>query len=264
MKSKNIILILSALSFLLVSCTTSSPRNRGSLSGAMDKSRDDYEEERRVPDREDDEDWFSRPEEDQDDPYPGSEEELSGYSGTVGDSEGTFLLLRSGTSCVSDPYFDNPFDMEILLGNARMGHLGVFLFAGFKTLDVQYDDNIYESIKPHPFILHCGVEMRYYPFAEWQFLSPYLTGRISGFTLFWMYQNSLEAGPDTISSDYLGGIGFDGGVGVDLIKTDSFQAGVLVLPQLFLFGEETFEGFSNDVFSSYGTVRWSFEAGFKL
>ncbi|OQY32153.1 MAG: hypothetical protein B6241_12010 [Spirochaetaceae bacterium 4572_59] len=225
----------------------------------MDKARDDYEEERRVPDREDN-DWV----EDDDDYYPESEDPDSESSVTPDELQNLFLMLRSGASFRSDPYFNNPFDLEILLGSNGDGYFGVFLFAGFKKLEVQSEEELYESIKPNPFILHCGVEMRYYPFEKWTYFSPYITGRISGFSLFWMYKNALVAGPDTISSDYLGGLGLDGGVGVDFIQNENFQAGFLMLPQVFLFGEETSKGFSNDVFLSYGNIRWSLEAGFKL
>jgi len=252
------------LLLFLFSCMSSSHRNRGSMSGAMDKSRDDYEGERTVPDEEDEDYWFDEEEEDGDIPEDSAPEYDSDDTGIPDEPLNLFLLVRGGASFVSDPYFENPLDMEVLIGGLGESNFGFFLFAGFKNLDVQSDSSISAAIKSHPLILDIGGEIRYYPFHELTYFSPYVAGRISGFVLFWSYKNDLIAGSDTISSDYLGGVGLDGGIGVDFVQTDHFQAGFLLLPQAFLFGDETAEGFNNDIFDAYGTVRWSVEAGFKL
>ncbi len=259
----NKVLFFLLIALIYVSCTTGSPRNRGSLSDAMDKSRDDYEDERTVPD-EQDEWYYDAPEEEPE--YEDSEEGAPDYyySSYPTEAQDVFILLRGGASLVSDPYFDNPLDGEVLIGSSSEGNFGFFLFAGFKALTVQKDDDIYESIENKPFILHCGLETRFYPLKDWTLFSPYLTGRVSAFVLAWSYKNALIAGDDTIYTDFLSGFGFDAGAGVDLIQTEQFRAGVLLLPQGFLFGVETAEGFNNDVFDAYGTVRWSAEAGFRI
>lgn len=255
---------------LIFSCTTSSDRHRGNLSDAMEKSRDDYEKERVVPDEEEDNSfWFHQDREESE--QPDAPEGIPEEGGAGNSSEGTavsaaepadlFLLFRGGSSLVGNPHFDNPLDLEILLGTNGEGLFGYYLFGGFKSLQVQRDDSLYESINPKPFILHAGLELRYYPIKSWHYFVPYLTGRMAGFALFWSYRNALIARGDTIHSDSVGGVGFDAGIGVNFIQTESFQAGIQLLPQGFLFGEETSQGFTNDVFSTYGNVRVTAEAG---
>ena len=269
MKPAAFLFLLGSL-FLFFSCTTESHRNRGSLSDAFEKSRDDSEEDRTVPDEEDDPWFYERDDEnesewdDESEPsYSGEDNPDSGdilLEGYTGES-GLFLLLRAGSSIASSPYFDNPFDMEILLGTTREGPIGFFLFAGFKNLNVKPEDSLYESIDPDPFILHAGLEFRYYPLKATLFFNPYFCGRVSGFSLFWVFKNALIAGSETIHSDYVGGMGFDAGLGVDFLRTDTFQAGVQILPQGFLFSEETAEGFTNDYFGAFGDIRLTIEAG---
>ena len=161
----NKLLFLLLILFLLASCTTSSPRNRGTLSDAMDKSRDDYEDERTVPD-EQDEWYYDEPEEEPE--YEDREDGAPEYNyaayPTV--AQDVFLLLRGGASLASDPYFENPLDGEVLVGSSSEGNLGFFLFAGFKALDVQKDDDIYESIENDPFFLYCGLENAVLSFKE--------------------------------------------------------------------------------------------------
>ena len=158
-----------------------------------------------------------------------------------------------------------PLIWSFSMGARGQSRFGGYVFGGFKNLDVQTTHPVSQSIDPDPLILYLGVELRCYLFPRLRIFSPYLAGRMSGFTLFWSFRNELITDEDiTITYDYLGGIGLDAGVGVDFIQTDTFQAGILLLPQSFLFGEETARGFSNDYFNPYGTVRWSVEAGFKL
>ncbi len=267
MKKTGIVLVW-WIALLGISCTTGSDRNRGNLSGAMEKSRDDYKEERVVPDEEEDP-WFSEDREEKDPPPSDPQSPDEGNPGSV-DSEGTdltedpadlFLLFRGGSSLYEGAHFENPLDLEVLLGTTRDSFLGYFLFGGLKTLTVRREDSLYDSIKPRPFMLQGGLELRYYPIKNWRYFLPYATGRMSGFILFWNYQNALIAGSDTIQSDSLGGLGLDLGVGIDLIQTDTFQAGIQLLPQSFLFGEETSQGFTNDIFDTYGNIRITAEAG---
>ena len=267
MKIPGIFLVL-GITFMSVSCTTGSDRNRGSLSDAMDKSRDDYKEERVVPDEEDDS-WFFDDQDGRESPPEAPDSSEGGEVEQAGEAKSAlseeplelFLLFRGGSSLTGGLHFENPLDLEILLGTSRDTLLGYYLFGGLKTLRVRRDDSLYESIKSRPFILQGGLELRYYPVKTWIYFLPYLTGSMSGFVMFWNYQNALTAGSDTFKSDSLSGLGLDLGVGIDLIQTDTFQAGIQLLPQAFLFGEETSQGFNNDIFNTYGNIRITAEAG---
>ena len=260
MKQLFIRILLFSLLALIFSCTTSSPKNRGSLSEAMDKSRDDYEEEREVPDerdtpRREEEKWDD--DDDDDDSY---------YSRPSSDNEPQEelrLLVRGGQGFVNDPYFDSVLDGELLLGTG-VNFSEFYGFVGFKTLKTQSDHSVSLSIKPDSFMLHAGLEGRFYPLPKMSFLSPYFLGRVGGIFYFWSFTNPLIAGDDTISSDTVGGALLGVGAGVDLIHTKMFRLGAQVTPEVYLFGEETSQGFTNDYFNAQGTVKWSVEGGWQF
>ncbi len=73
-----------------------------------------------------------------------------------------------------------------------------------------------------------------------------------------------EDGSDVITSDYIGGLLLGVGVGVDFFQGKIFSLGAQLIPELYLFGAETSEGFNNDFFDSYGTIRLTVEAGFNF
>jgi hypothetical protein len=247
------------LSVALISCSTSSDYNRGSLSDAMEKTKDDSEEDREVPseikdDRDSDQEHEERRNQ--------GDEDIN-YEGL--DASELMFSIRGGTNFYSDPYFDSDMEGEVLLGvPAGEGSFRFYLFGGVKILQAQSDDPIALSIKKDAIQLNGGVEFRYYPLPELPVFSPYLIGRCGGFFLFWNYKNDLIWGDDTISSDIIGGVLLGTGIGVDLIHLKAFSLGAQLIPEVYLFGEETSEGFTNDYFDSYGTIRFTVEAGFSL
>ena len=256
MNLKNISLTLIIL-LLFLSCTTSSPRNRGSLSGAMDRSRDGYEDERTVPDEEDDplDEDDSGDKEDQ-----GEAANEEGSPSSPADPVSLIVLVRGGTGFRGGPYFIPRFNGELMIGETLgRGHWEVFLFGGFSHLEANPSHDIYDSIKKDVFVLDAGIEGRFYPLPDLTFLSPYLMGRIGGMILFWQFENDLTAGSDTISSNSLGGLFIGTGIGVDFMHSEVFRLGFSVIPDVYLFGEETSQGFSNDYFGSQGVIRWALE-----
>ena len=266
---RKILLPLIALVLLLSGCMTSSSSNRGSLSGAFDKSRDGYEDEREVPDEEREEEeedpwWTDSKEEDS----PGSES-LAPAAASSGPVSLT-LIVRGGSGFYGGPYFDpTPFG-EILLGD-RMGRWEFYGFAGFQALKVQpgypsdapSDEKLNQSIED-PLILDAGVEVRAYLFEKMEFMSPYLLARVGGVYLFWTLKNPIVSGDNTISTDTLGGLLLGCGAGVDLVRTESFKLGVLVMPEVYFLGEVTSKGFTNDYFDSQGVVKWAVEGGYRF
>ncbi|WP_319561449.1 hypothetical protein [Marispirochaeta sp.] len=242
---------------LLVSaCTTSSPYNRGSLSDAMEKAKDDYPEEREVPNERD---RRSRKEKDQPSQTP-MDEAASIASNSGGN---IFLSARGGNAFYSSPYFDSLLDAEILL-SFREGRAEAGLFGGFKSVTAKSGSSIEESVDGGVIILRAGIEGRFYPFPELNFFSPYILGQAGGIYMYWSFKNPLQAGADTITSDSVGGMMLGVGAGVNVIDTDFFRVGAVCIPETHLFHSETQEGFQNDVFDYYGTVRWAVEVGFSL
>ncbi|QEN08201.1 hypothetical protein EXM22_09455 [Oceanispirochaeta crateris] len=253
-------LILSLLSLtFFFSCTTSSPRNRGSLSDAMDKSRDDHEGSREVPD-EDDSPWWAEEEPDQPSRQEPDEPDYNDMVASPSEPVSLNVLLRGERGWTGSPYFTSDFNGELLIGD-KIDHWEVYLFAGFDLLDVKPSHPAFETIKDNAFTLSAGVEGRFYMFPKLKVFSPYLLARMGGLFLFWQFRNPLESGGESIESDILGGLILGSGVGIDLYHGENFRVGMNIIPEASLYGEETQQGFTNDFFSSQGFVRIGMEAG---
>jgi len=229
----------------------------------MDKSRDGYRNDRNVPDKPDKPKQSENPrnnEENQNKEPPQQE------SGTKPSEPISLLVLtRGGMGFRGGPYFEPRFNGELLIGDAMdKGIWEVYLFGGFSHLTANPSHEVYKSIKHDSFTLNAGIEGRFYPLPKQTFMSPYLMGRIGGMILFWAFQNPLKAGSETISSDSLGGLLLGAGLGLDIIHNKGFKLGVIVIPEVLLFGEETSQGFTNDYFKSQGVIRWAVEGGVRF
>lgn len=248
-------LLVGALMFL-ASCVTTSMEDCGSLSDAMEKARDDYPDEREVPSEPKDDPWDS---EDEDRQEQDRDEENDEYIYAASESP-MYVGSRGGNALYSYPYFDSLFDAELLFGTgADKGEL--LFFGGIKAVTAREDSDIKESIDDGVIFLRGGVEGRFYPLPEWTVFSPYLLAQAGGLYMYWSFKNPLEAGSETIASDSVGGMFLAAGAGVNLVNTEGFRLGAAWIPEIYLFYSETQEGFTNDVFDSYSTVRWCVEMG---
>lgn len=225
----------------------------------MDKARDDYPGSRDVPGGSADFPW---PGAENADPAPPADsgaaesaEPASSFSGPL------CFLVRGGSSRIGGPHFDSLLDAELLVG-AKSGDVEGLLFGGLKVAAVKSGSSIADSIEDGVLFLRAGLELRYYPFPKRSFLSPYALGQIGGIYMTWTYRNALDAGDAMISGDAVGGVLLAAGIGLDAIDAGAFRLGVSCIPELHLFSPETENGFTNDVFGYYGTVRWAVEAGF--
>ncbi|MDC7219643.1 MAG: hypothetical protein PQJ59_06865 [Spirochaetales bacterium] len=256
MKGFLIISFLTAL-LLITGCTTSSSHNRGSLSDAMDKARDDHEGSREVDD--DPDPWWesdnnekNRPREE---PDTGEYVSSEPYEGEI------FFTLRYAGSLDGTPYFDRQNGMELALGLSDDTPVDVYPFVGIHGLGTDKSHDLYQSIGSGALLLNAGVDVRYYIFNNQTFFSPYLGGRIGAIYMTWSYENPLTDGYDTIASDALGGLSLGAIAGVDLIQTDFMRLGAFIMPTAYLFGGETTQGFENDYFEAQGMVRFGLEGG---
>ncbi len=254
--------------FGLNSCVTDSAYSRGSLSDAMDKSKDDYPGEREVPSESKEDPWWNDDDETINDSGSESDsqresegQETSAHASGGGNTGPVYLAGRGGNAHYSEPYFDSLYDGEMLFGFG-MDHTEVFLFGGIKAVTAQEDSSLKESIEDGVLFLRGGIEGRYYPFPDLQVFSPYVLAQAGGMYMYWSFKNPIEAGSETITNDSVAGLMLGAGAGIDLIHTKLFRLGAAWIPEAYLFYSETQEGFENDVFDAYAVVRWVIELGF--
>ncbi len=254
-----LLIVVPVLLLAFVSCVTESSKSRGSLSDAMNKAQDDFEEEREVPDEEEEprKEKREREERRRDETDEGELAETA----TTEPRGPVYIAGRGGNSFVSEPYFDSQYDADLLVGYGE-DRVEVLVFGGIKAVTAKKGSTIEESIDDGVLFLRAGLEGRYYPLPELQVFSPYLLAQVGGLYMYWSFKNPLEAGGETIISDSVGGMILSAGAGVQLINTPFFRLGASCIPEAHLFYSETQEGFDNDVFDAYGTVRWSIEMGF--
>lgn len=250
------VIALSLSALALVSCASSPDRYRGSLSDAMDKARDDNEGSRSVPDYPIRGDY---PDDEPDGPYV----EASGTPLFAPGEEGGLIFgVRGATVHLSSEAWDADFDGDICAGVG--GDEAEFLFyAGVHVADPLPGSGADASIDGSVGFLRGGGELRWFPFPERTYFSPHLDVGMAGFTMGWTFKNPLIAGNETIESDNLGGLILSAGAGVYLARFKHFELGFRVVPEVYLYGDTTSEGFLNDFFAPYGIVKLSWEAYFR-
>lgn len=263
------LILTSLIVFLLFcSCLSYSSGSRGSLSDAMDKSRDDWEGSRTVPE-DDDDDFIWIFQDDEDDQYQNSkkrqdeEQYSSSDTSEVTDLGPLITTIRGGNAFVSEPDFDSNFDLDILLGSPA-GRYDFYLYGNIKMAETKPDSSISESIDKNVLFLTAGIESRVYLFEEYPYMNPFVMGQLGLGYMFWSFKNPLDAGDEIISGDGLAYIHMSLGAGVEFLRTDHYRVGIMCIPETRIYGVATNQGFDNDVFDVYGTVRWSLECGYSF
>lgn len=259
-----------AVSAGLVSCSSVPDRDRGSLSDAMDKARDDNEGSRSVPDAPagggdlPDGAWIVDPPSrsprrgsvDADDETP-SDPLVTGYQ-----SDRLSFGFRGSYDLASSEPWSSPVDFDLIAGvsgeNAAM--LG---YLGLRTVDPGEGSAFEASIEDSAGILRVGLQFRWFPFPGRQYLAPQLDVALGGFVMGWTYRNALTAGNDTILGDSLGGAHLALGAGVSLARWERAEFGLRVVSEAYLFGDKTDEGFDNDFFAPLGVVKLVGEVMFR-
>lgn len=253
---------------LFNACSSDPPVRRGSLSDAMDKSRDDYQGSREVPSAP----AYRSPPRDEPGAYRGSVIVIAPSGSEAPDQEvppafdfpPPFFGVRGGRSPLMSGGFEGVADGDlILLARGPDGVEGA-LYAGFMATGLRAGSALAESVDDSTLFLRAGVELRWAPFPDWPVLSPYLGAQMGGFVLIWEYKNPLYSGGDTISSDSLGGLHLSCGAGIYLLNLESVKLGVSVYPEAYLFGDLTSQGFDNDYFYPAGGIRASAELLIRL
>jgi|GEM_PF-3183653 len=251
-----------ALASLSVSCSSTPTHYRGSLSDAMDKSRDVYEGDRTVPD-EQRAPAFPQPEAYPAYDYYGSAEAVPMPGGPTGPSE-FWIGIRGGNGYYASRDMEPLADGDVIAGGEAAPNIELDLYAGFRVNRAVADSSLDASVKDPLLFLKAGIEGRYAPFPDWPVLSPYLSAGMGGFYMGWNFSNAVYSGYDTITSDSVGGFLMTVGAGVYLVHLDRFRIGIGVRPELYLFGMVTGEGFDNDYFDYFDTITVTGEIAIKL
>ncbi len=255
---------------LMTGCTSTPTRNRGSLSDAMDKARDDNEGSRTVPneprqDPQPEPPIRERPRK-PDYSQPGNENSSSASDSdtmtvsTEGTDARVWFGLRGGQSIREDREFGSYSDGDIFLDVQMAPSADVVLYAGYKACYVIEGSELDQSVEDGMFFFKAGVEGRYTPLPALPLFSPYVYAGIGGFSMFWAFENTLYSGSEAITSDGINGMILNVGAGLYLINLDRFRVGMNISPEVYLFGPLTNEGFNNDYFGAYGTVKVTLEA----
>ena len=250
---------------LLVACSSEPPVRRGSLSDAMDKSRDDYQGSREVPSVPA---YRPRPPSyDERDDYRGSSIVIT-PSGAEAADRGPpseleltppYFGARAGRSPGMSGGFISLADADLVLLAEANDTVEGALYAGFMASTPRPGSALAESVGDSMLFLKAGVELRWTPFPDWLGMSPYLGGQLGGFALLWEYKNPLYSGGDTIRTDSLGGLHLSCGAGIYFLNLPGLKLGASVNPEAYLFGDLTSQGFDNDYFYPAGGIRVSTE-----
>lgn len=248
--------LVAAFCLLSVSCVTGSYRDRGSLSDAMDKARDDNEGSSSVPDRprypERDRDRY--PERDRD-RWVEEDRAASASSSPELNLSSFNYGVRGSTSFMAsgDQGSDWACDLVLLAGLSESMDLDLFL--GLKTVTPKTGSDIDLSVDGNLYFFRVGGDVSFYPLPERRFLSPFVTVGLGGFIMAWSFENALYSKSETIKSDSLGGAFLQCGAGLYLYRGERLRLSVGANPEVYFFGTMTTEGFNNDYFSPMGSVN---------
>jgi hypothetical protein len=260
--------VLSAiLVFCLLSCETVPDERRGSLSDAMNKSKDKNTGSRAVPEEPNPgygNDPGRVPGTYPDFPSDSANQDNNGKSLSAEpfDSSLLFWGTRAGSTFSYSGDMGKDFDLDLVGGLALPNWEGL-LYAGFKTVQPVAGSALDESVSGSLLFLRLGGELRYVPFDNREYFSPYLGAGVGGFIMGWEFQNALVGGSGKIYSDSLNGAVLSAAAGVYLVRNAHISLGVSVIPEVYLFGDLTSQGFSNDYFKPYSTIKFMGELLFR-
>lgn len=251
-----------AFAMLSASCSSTPAHYRGSLSDAMDKSRDDYEGDRTVPDAQ------RTPTYPQPEPYPAydygeSATAASVLDGASGPAE-FWIGVRGGNGYYTSRDMEPLADGDVLAGGETAPNIELDLYAGFRVNRAVSGSPLDASVKDPLLFLKAGIEGRYSPLPDWPVLSPYLSAGMGGFYMGWNFRNPLPSGDGPITSDSIGGVLMHIGAGVYIVRLERFRVGIGIRPELYLFGMVTGEGFDNDYFDYFDVITVNGELAIRL
>ncbi|MBM3328599.1 MAG: hypothetical protein FJY67_03880 [Calditrichaeota bacterium] len=106
-------------------------------------------------------------------------------------------------------------------------------------------------------IWQIGMDANFYLTPHYTFVGNYLFLGFQMTGMTWEYRNPIISLGETIKSDGLDGFDLSCGLGLNPIQFKYFIIGGELEPGVIVWGGETDEGFSNDVFGPLGYVRFN-------
>ena len=258
---------------MMISCASTN-RNAGSLSDAMDKASDDHQGDRKITAVKDPD----MPEEEQQEEDFITFEERND-NGTVQDEqlEGLSLGFSAGSGILSTESFYGMSAFSISLEQIFEEKRSAFIEAGgfyspLQTVESdEFDpetDKIVQALEGGIFSLYANVRIKFYTTPEHTFLGNYFGAGAGVHSMFWSYRNELEineydengnyTGTDTVKSDQLWGLDLNASAGLNVVQTDHFVMGIEFIPGVIIWGPETYQGFTNDVFAPFLYLKTNF------
>jgi hypothetical protein len=256
----------------LTSCSPSS-RRAGSLSDAMEKASDDYQGERKV-------DAVGETEEPEYIPADSTfiKFEPAREIGEDGKPlKDLWLGLKFGTGVMNTESFYGVTSFAFL-GNQFLDDkksvsfdLGLEYSPLQTTRTTEFDpeeDEIVKALDGGVITLFAGMNFRYYTTPKHTFIGNYFSAGAGVKSMFWSYKNPIEikeydeygnyAGTETISGDQLWGFDINAALGLNYIQFKHFSLGIEFNPGLTIWGFNTYEGFSNDIFHPFLYLKTNF------
>lgn len=259
------------------SCVSAPQQSRGSLSNAMDRARDDNGADRSVPDNDrnlppgtypDPNERFPEPPSanspDNRDPGNSDHGPADPVSSIPVEPVRVWLGLRGANATGPDHEIKTLWDGDVVIRGDVTPHIEIALYAGMKVANPVSGTDLDASVKDALLFFKAGVEGAYMFFPEWRIFSPYVFAGAGGFTMFWSFQNPLTAGEDIITGDNIGGMLLTVGAGIYPLNLESFRLGINIIPETYLYGPVTQQGFDNDYFSVFNTMKISIEVSFRF
>ena len=266
-----------SLFLMLVSCTTSGRRS-GSLSDAMDKASDRYEDERTIAAVKEPE---QVEEENQSRDFISFEEKNEYGSTDISSTEDLSFGVQGGSGVLSSDSFYGITSFSLAIEQFYTEKRSAFIeLGGFysplqtaESDEFDPDDEIVKALKGGIFSLFAGIRLRYYTTPRHTLMGNYFGFGFGVHSMFWNYKNELEineydesgsfTGTETINGDQLWGVDLNGSAGLNLVQAENFVLGIEFNPGVIIWWYETYEGFTNDVFEPFLYFKTSFNLMFK-
>jgi hypothetical protein len=212
--------------------------------------------------------------------YPGEEQPYDSLEyaeeGEVFEEEGWNLfefpawigLEFSGGFCATGNY-QSMIGGAITYGKAMGDNGWVELSAGYTVTPLQQSSPLRETINENPGMFFVGVRAR-------AFLSPadrpvrhHLLFGMGVDFLLWTYNTPInvaeaEGSVKYVSDDSLPGLDFHFGLGFTMFRESGMIVTAELVPGVKLWFDETRNGFTNDLFSSYGFVVLKLQAALQI
>jgi hypothetical protein len=239
-------------SLLFSGCASSGHSGRGKLSDVIEKSSDNYSEERIIKSSEE-----RRGQADYYDDF--DVHTTATHRDSSGEPSDNIVSLSTGSGSFYENDFKNLYQATVSFGfcDIEQGHQFDF-FLGFGSARIKPESELYSSIENGVTLFNAGISMKYFLTPPKTFMGIYLLGGVGYERMFWSYKNPVEIEGETqkLYSDDLEGIDLFIGAGVNLFQTETLLFGVEVVPNLTLWEVETYEGFENDMFKAMGSVKY--------